>query len=240
MKVVDIQALVNSGADIFCIDPDFVKKHNLPTMKLSIPIWARNANHSHNKNGDIQYTCDLFVDTQGLAQKVTLYIMTCGKENIILGLPWLRKANPTVDWITQTLIFNESIDEFRELYQYYTTDMTRHSSYYRSTPRLPKQVNVDMIKEDNLGSYLNQETESQYICWALDNCAIHRIIRCGSHFLPSNSPIIVCLTTMTELAIAMEKAKPKPSLPPNTLPMPQYSWKRPWTMSLPLAPMTTR
>ena len=38
MKVVDIQALVNSGADIFCIDPDFVKKHNLPTMKLSIPI----------------------------------------------------------------------------------------------------------------------------------------------------------------------------------------------------------
>ena len=80
MKVVDTQALVNSGADISCIDLDFVKKHKLPTTKLSIPIWARNADYSHNKNGDIQYTCDLFIDIQGLAQKITLHIMTCRKE----------------------------------------------------------------------------------------------------------------------------------------------------------------
>ena len=80
-------------------------------MKLSVPIRARNASHSHNKNGNIQYTCDLFIDIQGLAQKVTLHIMTCGKGNVILGLPWLRKANSTVNWIIQTLIFNESIDE---------------------------------------------------------------------------------------------------------------------------------
>ena len=75
-----------------------------------------------------------------------------------------------------------------------------------------------MIKEDYLGFYLNQETESQYICRALDNCAIHQIIRCGSCFLPSNSPVIACLTTTTKLAIAMEKAKPKPSLPPKYAP----------------------
>ena len=53
MKVVDTQALVDSSADISWIDQDFIKKHNLPTMKLSIPIQARNANHSHNKNEDI-------------------------------------------------------------------------------------------------------------------------------------------------------------------------------------------
>ena len=86
MKVINTRALVDSSADISCIDQHFVRKHNLPTMKLSVPIRARNANHSHNKSGDIQYTCDLFVDIQGLTQKVTLHVMTCGKENIILGL----------------------------------------------------------------------------------------------------------------------------------------------------------
>ena len=75
-----------------------------------------------------------------------------------------------------------------------------------------------MIREDHLGSYLNQETKSQYICQALDNHAIHRIIQCGSHFLPSNSPVIACLTTTTELAIATEKAKPKLSLSPEYAP----------------------
>ena len=62
MKVVDIQALVDSSADISYIDWDFVKKHNLPTTKLTIPIQVWNADHSHNKNGDILYTCNLFLD----------------------------------------------------------------------------------------------------------------------------------------------------------------------------------
>ena len=75
-----------------------------------------------------------------------------------------------------------------------------------------------MVKEDQLGLYLNQETESQYICWALDNHAIHWIIRYGSCLLPGNSLVITHLTTATELAIATKKAKPKPSLPPEYTP----------------------
>ena len=130
MKVVTTRVLVDSGADISCIDRHFVQRNNLPTKKLPIPIRARNADHSNNKNSDIRYTCDLFLDIQGLAQKVTLHVMTCGKENIILGLPWLRKANPTIDWTTQTLILNESIDESQELYQCHTTNATRHQSHY--------------------------------------------------------------------------------------------------------------
>ena len=130
MKVINTWALVDSGADIFCIDQDFVKKYNLTTPKLTILIQSQNSNHSHNKNGDILYTCDLFLDIQGLAQQVTLHVMTCGKENMILGLPWLKKANPTVNWATQTLTFNESIEKFQELYQHYVTNTAWHSSHY--------------------------------------------------------------------------------------------------------------
>ena len=48
MKVVNTQALVDSGTDISCIDQHFIK-----TMKLPIPMRARNTDHSNNKSGDI-------------------------------------------------------------------------------------------------------------------------------------------------------------------------------------------
>ena len=225
IKVINTQALVDSGTDISCIDQHFIRKHNLSTTKLPVPIQARNANHFHNKNSDIQYTCDLFIDIQGLTQKVTLHVMTCGKENIILGLPWPKKANPTIDWTTQTLKFDESIDKSWDLYQHHTADVTWHQSHYWPTPRLSKHINVDMIKKDHLSSYLNQETESKYIHRVLNNRAIHWIIRCGSRFLPSDSPVITRLTTATELAIVIEKAKPKPSLPPEYTPYASVSLK---------------
>ena len=69
-----------------------------------------------------------------------------------------------VDWITQTLIFNEFIDKSQELYQCYAVDPTRHFSHYQPISQLPKHICIDIVKEDHLGSYLNQETESQYIC----------------------------------------------------------------------------
>ena len=163
MKVINIQVLVDSSMDISCIDQHFVRKNNLSTMKLPIPIRARNADHSNNKSSDIWYTCDLFINIQGLAQKVTLHVMTCGKKNIILGSPWLKKTNPTLDWTMQTLTFNKSIDKSQELYQHHAVDMTQHQFHYRPTSQLTKHINVDMIKENHLGSYLNQETESQYI-----------------------------------------------------------------------------
>jgi len=56
LKTVDSYALVDSGADISCIDYDFVKKHRLPTVKLEEPIRSRNADGSLNKKGDILYS----------------------------------------------------------------------------------------------------------------------------------------------------------------------------------------
>ena len=132
---------------------------------------------------------------------------------MILGLPWLKKANPTVNWITQILTFNESIDKSRELYQHYMADTAQHSSHYWPWPWLSKHIHVDMVKEDHFGFYINQETESQYVHHALDNHTIYQIIRQGSWFFPNNFPVIACFTTATT-----EKAKPKPILPPEYFP----------------------
>jgi len=53
LKTVNSYALINSGADISCIDYSFVKKHKLSVAKLEEPIHSRNADGSLNKKGDI-------------------------------------------------------------------------------------------------------------------------------------------------------------------------------------------
>ena len=69
MKVVNTWALVDSGADISCIDQHFVRKYNLPTTKLPVPIWAKNADHSHNKNGDINILVIYLLISKDLPKK---------------------------------------------------------------------------------------------------------------------------------------------------------------------------
>ena len=89
MKVVDAHALVDSGADISCLDYHFARKHRLPLTRLPTPVLIRNADLSENKQGPIKHTCRLFLNIAGITHDVTFHVMACGKENMILGLPWL-------------------------------------------------------------------------------------------------------------------------------------------------------
>ena len=82
MKVVNTWALVDSGADISCIDQHFVRKYNLPTTKLPVPIWARNADHSHNK-----------METSIYLWFICWYPRTCPKSNPPCHDLWKRKYN---------------------------------------------------------------------------------------------------------------------------------------------------
>ena len=37
--------------------------------------------------------------------------MGCGSENIILGLLWLKKINPRIDWVTETVTIPRKSDQ---------------------------------------------------------------------------------------------------------------------------------
>ena len=87
LKVIDSSTLVDSGADISCIDWQFIRKHCLSIEKLTSPITVRNVDQTVNKTGAICYTCTLYTNIKGIIQKHLFYIIGCGQENIILGLP---------------------------------------------------------------------------------------------------------------------------------------------------------
>ena len=37
---------------------------------------------------------------------IKAYVAGLGKESLILGIPWLQKYNPIIDWKTGTIQFN--------------------------------------------------------------------------------------------------------------------------------------
>jgi len=36
-------------------------------------------------------------------ERHNFYVIQCGNEDVILGLPWLREANPIIDWVSGTV-----------------------------------------------------------------------------------------------------------------------------------------
>ena len=57
--------------------------------------------------------------------------MGCGNENIILGLPWLKKINRRIDWVTETVTIPRKTDQTEALY--YKTRITQRTNYTKPT-----------------------------------------------------------------------------------------------------------
>ena len=154
MKAIDTHALIDSGADISCLDHQFARKHRLPLTKLTTPVLIRNADLSENKQGLIKYTCRLFLNIEGLTHNVTFHVISCGKENLILGLPWLQTINPKINWHTKTLSIPESTDQSRLLYTLHTRDTDCHNQMYYKTPTSPSHKATVCCTDQHLLSYL--------------------------------------------------------------------------------------
>ena len=50
----------------------------------------------------------------GIVHKEEFYAIKCRKDNIILGLPWLNRVNPTINWINKHVNIHEATDQTEE------------------------------------------------------------------------------------------------------------------------------
>ena len=114
-KDISTIALINSGAEINCIDRAFVKRNKLKENKLPQPITARNADQSENTNGKITHTMTVFIRLHDIINKVTFHVINCGKEQLILGMPWLGRANPRINWADRSIVLQKGSDETQNL-----------------------------------------------------------------------------------------------------------------------------
>jgi hypothetical protein len=97
-QIVDTFTLVDSGATGSFIDRDLVQKRKIPMLHLPCPLCAQNIDGTHNSRGVIRHKVLIFVWIGDTEERRKFLVLNCGKECMILGLPWLHETNPTINW----------------------------------------------------------------------------------------------------------------------------------------------
>jgi hypothetical protein len=94
----EIIALVDSGAMDNFIDFRTVTKLQLGTTKLPRVRQLFNVDGTHNQAGLIEESVHLYVERGNEHVRTQFHVTNLGKDQIILGYPWLEAFNPPIDW----------------------------------------------------------------------------------------------------------------------------------------------
>jgi hypothetical protein len=105
----EITALIDSGAEGLFIDKSIA--HKWRTSILKSPIKVRNIDGTYNENGAITERCLIPFRINNKIMTEWFYVTALGDQNLILGLPWLEKHNPIIDWTEKTLEFRNSQED---------------------------------------------------------------------------------------------------------------------------------
>ena len=90
--------MIDCGATALFLDFTFVIRHRIQTRPLKHPIGLYNIDGSANTAGQITHFARLCLTVDGHQEWTDFLVTNLGGEAVILGLPWLRKVNPTIDW----------------------------------------------------------------------------------------------------------------------------------------------
>ena len=108
-KTVETQTLIESGARGDFLHQEFANKHRINLLPLDTPIIPWNVDRTLNIGGKITHYVyvDILFDDWRIGTK--LLITNIGKNNLILGLPWLKENNPWINWKTGKMELTELI-----------------------------------------------------------------------------------------------------------------------------------
>ena len=99
-KTVEAQILLDTGAGGLFMNKDYAKKHDTRLYPLKTPIIPRNVDGTPNAQGKITHYTWIQYKQGSTWMLERLLITGLGTHDIIFGLPWFQKYQPTVNWTT--------------------------------------------------------------------------------------------------------------------------------------------
>jgi len=96
-RMVDVKALLNSGATGMFIDKKFAEGNGIAMRLLDKPIRVHNVDGMLNQGGSITHEVTLMLSHKGHKEKAVFEVCDLGNSTVIIGYTWLQKHNPTID-----------------------------------------------------------------------------------------------------------------------------------------------
>jgi hypothetical protein len=109
-RVRRARAMIDSGAEGIFLNRKYIEKNRLECVRLQRPIPVFNINRTLNKDGSIEETASVQVEGSGHVENLRCFVTELGDDDMILGLPWLEKHNPDVNWNTGEILIRGSAE----------------------------------------------------------------------------------------------------------------------------------
>ena len=108
-QIIETTAIIDCGATGSFIDPGLLGSTKFPLQRLEKQIKAYNVDGTTNSKGNIIWETLVDLQFPKHREKVKLMVLNLGRKQIILGMPWLKKWNPAIDWITKKISIPQPI-----------------------------------------------------------------------------------------------------------------------------------
>src|ERR1700761_6446826 len=106
-ETVTINAMIDSGATEDFIDQEVCSKHGIKMIKAKNPREIYLADGKPSAMGPVTHTTKVPMDISSHREVAILQVANLQNHEVILGMPWLRKHNPTIDWNDKKITFND-------------------------------------------------------------------------------------------------------------------------------------
>ena len=94
------EALLDSDATELVMSKEFARKHRFKRIRLERPVYVKNMDGTLNYVGPIVDTVEVEIFFKGHKERMSIDVIGEQKWSVILGMPWLRRHNPEIDWKT--------------------------------------------------------------------------------------------------------------------------------------------
>jgi hypothetical protein len=105
-KIHNTTAMVDCGATENFIDKDYAEQIKIPLDKKKIPRRVLAIDGREIASGPVTHDTSIELIINNHREKIKLHCITIGNSPIIMGLPWLKKHNPSIDWKEGRVTFN--------------------------------------------------------------------------------------------------------------------------------------
>ena len=105
-KQVNTNAMIDSGATEDFIDKQFCIQHQFPVRKLSQARDIYVIDGKSSSVGPITHEAMIPMNIGSHREQIKFQVANLQKHEAILGMPWLKWHNSTIDWDKEQISFN--------------------------------------------------------------------------------------------------------------------------------------